>query len=260
MPFALLSRLRVYYVESGSGLPVVFLHGFTLDHRSWAPIVPYLSQKCRTIVADSRGHGKSDCPLTDYARSDRVRDLLELLDQLAIDRCHLVGLSMGGSTAIGMALTHPSRLLSLTLVSSGAAGYPLGKKIDRLDKMAKDESVEAAKATWKDWSSRYYRQKGNEQLAAALEEMIDDHSGAIWLDHRRGKYPRSNDLDLVETIQTPTLIMTGQDDKLFVPLGRALHEKIAGSRLIEYPDAGHMIPMELPERFSNDLGQFLESV
>lgn len=261
MPFAVLSRLRVYYEDLGSGRPIVLLHGFTLDHRMWQAAATLLAEQFRVIVPDARGHGRSDIPLSDYSRADRILDLCDLLDFLELEAVDLVGLSMGGSTAIGMGLQHARRLRSLTLVATGAAGYPLGKKLERLDQLARSDSAEAAKRTWTDWAVRYYADKGEQEIVACIKQMIADHSGALWADLRRGKYPAvAADCTHAPQIKTPVLLLSGLDDTIFVPLARELHRAISGSRLIEYESVGHLIPMEIPDRFTTDLRRFLESV
>ena len=150
MPFANLGDFRLYYEISGQGEPVIFLHGFTLDHRMWQPQLDFFSRHFRVIAPDARGHGRSDITPTGYSRADRVEDLLRFADTLKTGQFHLVGLSMGGSTAIGTALREQSRLKSLTLISTGVAGYGAGKKLDRLDRVGRQAGAEAAKAKWKE--------------------------------------------------------------------------------------------------------------
>lgn len=265
MPFANLKRIKLHYLDHGSGEPILFLHGFTIDHRQWIPLGDKtLIDWCklnnfRAIIPDMRGHGMSDAPKTDYRRADRVLDLIELLDELKIEKCHVVGLSMGGSTGIGMAFSHPERMRSLTLVATGAAGYNVGTKISKLDNLAIEVGIEPAKKQWAEWSMSYYDKKGRADISSLLSIMIQDHSGAIWLDPMRGKYQRTNDLEHVYTIKLPTLIMIGSDDKIFVPLARQLHERIGGSKLIVYDSVGHMINLEIPQRFYSDLADFLRN-
>ena len=259
MPYAYLEGLRLYFEEYGEGTPVVFLHGFTLDHRMWWQQAEYFDQWYRVLLLDAKGHGLSASPETGYSRDDRVEDLKRFLDHMKVDKFHLVGLSMGGSTAIGFALKYPERLLSMTLVSSGAAGYSVGKKINKLDELARDHGVAAAKKKWKEWSLAWYKD-GKEDFRHLMEQMIDDHEGAIWRDPMRGKYPKTVDLDNVQKIKVPTKIIAGQFDKVWVKLAEALHEKIAGSSLSVYEGVGHMVNLEAPERFNEEVKAFLESV
>jgi hypothetical protein len=144
---------------------------------------------------------------------------------------------MGGATAIGYALKHADRLRSLTLVSSGAAGYAVSKKFERLDGLARAEGVEVARQKWMDWSLAWYKDR-HPEVGRRIAEMMNGYSGAVWADPMRGKYPKTVDLDRVSQIKTPTLIMAGELDKVFLELAKKFHERIAGSRLKVFPGVG----------------------
>jgi pimeloyl-ACP methyl ester carboxylesterase len=211
------------------------------------------------IVVDSRGHGKSDAPETNYSRDYRIEDLLNLCCHLKLDQAHLVGLSMGGSTAIGFALKHQSKLKSLTLVSTGAAGFKPGRKVARVDELAKTEGVESARKQWLDWNMIYYKEK-HRDVGQLLKKMIEEHSGAIWADSKRGHYPKTNDLEHVHKITVPMLIIAGDKDKIFVPLSEELHKRIKNSGLVIMKGAGHILNLEFPQEFNKILNDFLERV
>jgi len=271
MPYASLDSLRLFYKEhrpSGShsssstetykaNTPLVFLHGFTLDHRMWAAQAAFFRDRYRVILPDSRGHGLSDAPETGYSRAHRVEDLQRFVDNLHIERFHLVGLSMGGSTAIGYALKYQEKLTSLTLVSTGIAGYDVGGKISYIDRIAHEKGVEAARKKWKEITLVWYKQEKKE-IRELMGRMMDEYSGAVWRDSRRGRYPRENDLEQVHTISVPTMIFAGGADRIFLPPVKLLHEKIPNSRLSIFEGVGHMVNLEAPERFNRELEQFLE--
>jgi pimeloyl-ACP methyl ester carboxylesterase len=267
MPYADLKSLKLHYEEYRPAAepskikapPVLFLHGFTLDHHMWQPQAVFFQNERRVILVDARGHGLSDAPETGYSRAHRVEDLQRFIDHLQIERFHLVGLSMGGSTGIGYALKHQDRLASLTLVSTGAAGYNVGKKISRIDRIAREKGVEAAQKKWKDIALGWYRQDKKE-IRDLMERMINEHSGAVWRDPMRGRYPREYDVEKVHAITVPTMIFAGAADRIFLPLARLLNERIPNSRLRVYDDVGHMVNLEAPERFNRELKQFLEQV
>ncbi len=164
---------------------------------------------------------------------------------------------MGGATALGYALAHQERLKSLTLVSTGAAGYSIGKKISYLDQVARDEGPAVALEKWKTWSLSFYKEDRRE-LKELLDKMMSAYSAAGWRDPMRGKYPREDDLSRVAGIKVPTAIFAGALDRVFVTLAGQLHERIAGSQLTIYPGAGHMLNLEEPNRFNADLKVFLE--
>jgi pimeloyl-ACP methyl ester carboxylesterase len=184
--------------------------------------------------------------------------MIALMDALEIDRCHLVGLSMGGTTAIGMALEHPKRIASLTLVSTSAAGFDSGIKIKKIDELARRQGIQVARRRWIQSSLRYFPSE-KKHVRDLLEKMMLDHSGAFWADPMRGKYPVENDLSRVHQIKLPTLILAGELDRPFVPLAEMLHDKIAGSHLKIYSGTGHMLNLEAPSRFRGDVKAFLEA-
>jgi pimeloyl-ACP methyl ester carboxylesterase len=103
----------LYYEVTGNGTPIVFLHGFTCDHRNWDPQVRYFSKKYKVITYDARGHGQSSMPDTiPYSYAD---DLAALMDYLKIEKAVIVGHSMGGTPAFFYAFNHPERVLALVL-------------------------------------------------------------------------------------------------------------------------------------------------
>lgn len=259
MPEIDLGQVTIYYEEYGKGDPLVFLHGFTLDRRMWRRQIEYFSGKYRVIVYDSRGHGKSSCPKSGYSREDRVRDLWGLAGKLSLNKFHLVGLSMGGATALGYAIDHPDTLLSLTLVDTAAGGYSPPPKYKDLRDMARTKGVDEAKRRWIKSALFYYINR-NEELRLELKEIISGHCGDLWLDPKRGKYSDRDDVALSEKIKIPTMIFVGEKDRFFIPLAKTLHEKIKDSEIDIVPGVGHMLNMEAPDRFNFRLEQFLERV
>jgi len=265
MPMITANNLKFHYKdytpETGprgrKPTPLVFLHGFTLDCRMWYPQADFFKNDYRVVLMDARGHGLSEAPLSGYGRADRVEDLHDFVEALKIEKMHLIGLSMGGSTAIGFALKYQGYLKSLTLVSTGAAGYKIGGKISALDKLAKEKGLAAVKKRWKEMSLVYYDEP-QQETRDWLEKMMDEHSGAVWMDPMRGLYPPAVDLDHVHTIAVPTALFAGSEDQVFVRLAGELRERIPGSVLRVYEGIGHMLNLEAAERFNVDLKQFID--
>src|SRR5690554_2519767 len=116
MPYIENAGVRLYYEETGSGTPLVFVHEFSGDHLSWEPQVRHFSRRYRCITYAARGYTPSDVPEDPaaYSQDLAVADLLAVLDGLNIDQAHVVGLSMGGFTTLHFGLRHPERALSLT--------------------------------------------------------------------------------------------------------------------------------------------------
>ncbi len=259
MPYFHSGDVKLFYQDEGQGETLLFLHGFTCDHRMWQAQLDFFSQNYRVLILDSRGHGKSDAPETGYSRDNRVEDTRLLLDELKLDKVHLVGLSMGGSTAIGFAFNYRERLMSLSLISTGAAGHSPGKKMGILDEIAQTKGIEAAKEKWLEWILTWFKGR-DPKIGQLMHDMTRDHSGAIWVDPMRGKYPRTKDLENVHRIQTPTLIIAGRHDKTFLELSEELNQKIENSQFIVLEEAGHMLNLEFPDKFNVELQNFIESI
>ena len=112
--------------EAGQGEPLLFVHEFAGDHRSWEPQMRFFSAAYRCVTYAARGYPPSDVP-TDpgaYSQERAVADAIAVLDGLEIGRAHVVGLSMGGFTALHLALRHPERALSLTVAGCGYGAQP----------------------------------------------------------------------------------------------------------------------------------------
>lgn len=135
MPFVSHRGQRIHYTVDGTGPLVILQHGFFTDARAWkqAGFVSVLSDGYRVARIDSLGHGLSDKPDDPalYGQAQRAGDIVAVMDELGADRAHLLGYSMGGWMAIGVARYHPSRLATLTLggwdpAEGATAGQPAG--------------------------------------------------------------------------------------------------------------------------------------
>ena len=264
MPFVTVNDIKLHYEEHSpndtdlkqteTAIPVVFLHGFTLDHRMWQPQADYFRDHFHIIMMDARGHGLSEAPTSGYSREHRVEDLHSFVNALGLDHFHLVGLSMGGSTGIGFALKHQQRLASLSLVSTSAAGYNIGKWTSQIDKTISDKGLVVARRKWIKSNLAYIKDDDR----VLLETMMKDYSGAVWVDPMRGRYPRSNDLDVIHNIKVPVTVFAGENDSIFLKLAKELHSRTATSQLITYKETGHMLNLEAADSFNADLKLFLD--
>src|ERR1700751_95865 len=101
--------VKLYYEETGSGSPIVFVHEFAGDHRSWEPQVRYFSRRYRCITYSGRGYSPSDVPdtLNYYSQSHAVDDIVAVITGLGLQSAHVVGLSMGGYAALHLAIHRP---------------------------------------------------------------------------------------------------------------------------------------------------------
>ncbi len=123
MPYAITpDNVKLYYEEAGQGTPILFVHEFASDHRGWEPQLREFGKRYRVIAYSARGYTPSDVPASAdvYSYQHVMRDCVAVLDHLKIESAHIVGLSMGGYTALQVALNHPARVRSMTLAGTGS--------------------------------------------------------------------------------------------------------------------------------------------
>ena len=118
--------VKLYYEETGKGIPVVFIHEFAGDYRSWEMQVRYFARYYRCITVNARGYPPSDVPKdgTKYSQERARDDIRAVLDALKIDKAHIVGLSMGGFAALHFGFTYPDRARSLVIAGCGYGAEP----------------------------------------------------------------------------------------------------------------------------------------
>src|SRR4051812_45601202 len=141
MPFATTrDKVRLHYEEVGNGTPILFVHEFGGDHRSWEAQMRYFSRRHRCIAYAARGYTPSDIPADANAYSYKhfAGDAVDVLDHLGLGKAHIVGLSMGGYSALQVGLIHPGRALSLTLAGTGS-----GSERDRQEEFRKGTEATA---------------------------------------------------------------------------------------------------------------------
>jgi len=168
MPYATTpDNVKLYYEEVGQGTPILFVHEFAGDHRSWERQLRKFGKRYRCIAYSARGYRPSDIPVDPkaYSYMHVMRDAVAMLDHLKIDKAHLIGLSMGGYTALQVALNHPQRVRSLVLAGAGSGSErwytkdfhkrsrDLAAQFEREGSGAVRRHMAAAQAAF-NWSSR----------------------------------------------------------------------------------------------------------
>lgn len=248
-----MNRSGVGFLEAGTGPALVFLHGVGSDKSAWAGQVARFSPRFHAIALDYPGYGDTPPDLS-LTRDGLCAWLWRRLDDLGVRHAHLVGLSMGGTQALGMALQQPARVLSLTLADS-FAHHPDGAAI-------------AARAR------EQLQAHGMAQVAAArvpvllapghapaLARSVEATMAAIPAATFAWATPIVWETDLrsrLDEVRAPTLVLVGAEDRVTPPaLSEALHLGIAHSRLVVLPGAGHLSNLEDPGAFDAALDLFL---
>ncbi|MBW8911547.1 MAG: alpha/beta fold hydrolase, partial [Sphingomonas sp.] len=223
----------------------VFLHGFGADLRTWDGFWDFLPAGRGYLRYDLRGFGRSIALNTSlFHHSD---DLLGLMDDIGIDRCDLVGVSMGGSVALNFALSRPDRVRSLGLLSPGLTAWEWSDEWRALwqpiVRAARSGDLPLARRLWS--AHPLFDTTRGGSAADRLHEEISRYSGQEWIDDRQS--PALPDLDRLHELETPLLLLTGKHDLADFRLIADLIEASAGDVWRHDADElGHMVHLENP--------------
>jgi pimeloyl-ACP methyl ester carboxylesterase len=257
---------RLYYEEAGSGTPVIFIHEFAGDYRSWEPQMRFFARYYRCIAYNARGFPPSDIPEDGarYSQAHARDDVVAVLDHLKVDRAHVVGLSMGGFAALHVGITYPQRARSLVIAGCGYGAEP-----DKKEKFQAECEAAAAsfESNWTEAARKYalgptrvqFQNKdprGWEEFARQLAE----HSPKGQALTMRGVQMRRPSLyELVadmKKISVPALVVTGDEDDPCLEPALLMKRSIATSGLVVLPRAGHTSNIEDPDAFNRALFEF----
>ncbi len=249
----------------GAGTPVLYVHGHLASSATWEDVLLAASAGHPAIAVDVPGCGASDRPWPyDYSVAGEVRSLVAYLDARGIERAILVGNSLGGAATLILAADHPERVAALVLVAPATPEAPIA------------------------WPVRWMRTPVLGELALALaNRLLARHGLRSWLFARADRVtphvvddawkpmtipgtrraaleairsdPRAH-LGVERRIRVPTLIVWGAEDRLIPSSDAArVQERIAGSRLVLIPDAGHLPQREQPEAFARAVAEFVRA-
>ena len=268
--------VNLYYEEAGSGTPIVFVHEFAGDHRSWEPQLRHFARTHRCIAYNARGYPPSDVPDgSERYEQDRQRDdVVAVLDALDLDRAHVVGCSMGAFAALHFGLAHgtagtATRALSLTLVGVGSGAHPAVYRafqrecLERAQAIRRDGMAQLA-ATYGHSAFRLQYLNKDPRGFAEFARQLADHSAAgsaNTMEGYQGRRPCLYDLtDRLGKIDVPVLIVSGDEDELCLEPSLLLKRAIATAGLALVARTGHAVNLEEPLQFNSLLDDFLHQV
>ncbi len=277
MPTATIRDVELYYEEHGSGEPLLCVMGFATDSTGWLLQVPAFAQRYRTIVFDNRGVGRSAKPTGAYTIHEMADDAAGLLDHLDVDRAHVLGLSMGGMIAQELALRHPHRVRGLVL----AATFPepdvateeqrkiiftqMGGSVTEAGEMKIDFTAVNPLMFFQHLLPLVFNP---EFIQNELPKLMQMFAGALQygfsLEAIMGQMQAimaHKATDRLSTIAAPTLVLTGDADRLISPANSdVLARSIPGARLVRVPGGSHGFNIEQPDVFNRAVLDFLAAV
>jgi 2-succinyl-6-hydroxy-2,4-cyclohexadiene-1-carboxylate synthase len=266
-------RLRVnnvcYNIErAGVGAPLVLLHGFTGSAASWTPHISGFSPHLSTIAVDLLGHGESDAPVepSRYSIENSARDLAAILDELGIQRAHVLGYSMGGRVALFFAYKYPQRVNHLLLESASPGIQNPGERAQRA---ASD--VELAGRIEREGIEPFVEHWTNLPLFASQEHLAPPVREQLKQQRLRNKpLGLANSLrglsvgvqpslwDELPTLSAPSLLIAGALDAKYTEIAHSMAHVMPDARVQVVADAGHTVHLERPEQYNALVLEFLK--
>ncbi len=271
MPTARINGINLYYEEHGSSsaVPLVFVHEFAGDCRSWEPQVRWFARNYRVVTYNARGYPPSEVPPDGaYSQELAVADLHGVLDHLRIERAHIVGFSMGGNCALFFGLKHPGRCRSLVLAGVGYGSVPdrsdWERDTERTARRFEQEGMAGmgpiyargpTRVQFGDNDPRGFAEFTQQFLASSAEGHARSMRGIM----RRRPSVLTLDAELRQ-MRVPTLIITGDEDEPCLEPGLFMKRKIPSAGLVMMPKCGHTINLEDPDGFNRHVGDFVSRV
>jgi pimeloyl-ACP methyl ester carboxylesterase len=263
--------IRLYYEEVGSGVPIVFVHEFAGDVRSYELQMRYFGQRYRCIAYNARGYPPSDVPQDGekYSQGRARDDIRAVLDALKVDKAHIVGLSMGGFAALHFGFSYPDRARSLVVAGCGYGAAPdkraqFAAEAEAVAAQFEQQTMAKAAEGYALGPTRVQFQNKDPRGWREFATQLAEHSTEGSARTMRGVQARRPSLfDLVDQMAamvTPTLIMTGDEDWPCLEPAILMKRSIPTAALVVMPNAGHTINLEDPAAFNQHIADFVHAV
>jgi pimeloyl-ACP methyl ester carboxylesterase len=255
--------VRLYYEEAGSGTPVVFVHEYAGDYRTWEPQMRHFARAHRCVTYSQRGYPPSDVPENpaQYGQDIARDDVIALMDALKIDRAHVVGHSMGAYTALHVGIRYPGRCLSVVAAGCGYGSSPdpqvveQGRSASReVGKMFETEDFAVAAARYADGATRQTQKHKDPRGFAEFARMLAEHSPrghALTMLNLQAKRPTLWEMeDDLKTFSVPLLVLVGDEDEWCIDGSVFLKRTVPTAGLLVIPRSSHTITSEEPAAFN----------
>ena len=271
MPQAKANGVKLYYIEAGSGDPIVFAHEFAGDFRSWEQQIRFFSRRYRCIAFNARGYPPSEVPesASDYSQQHACDDIAGLLKHLQIARAHIVGLSMGSFAALHFALQYPDLARSVVLAGTGYGALADTRDEFSQQSLALAERIEAEgiASVTTDYAVTPARlplkrkdPRGWQEFATALAHHSTEGAALTLRGYQAQRPGFSEFIDQLRTLSVPVLIIAGDEDETSLDASLYLKRTIPSAALSVLPKSGHTLNLEEPLWFNSITQDFLSTV
>ena len=270
--FSTRDGVRIYYEETGSGTPVVFVHELANDLRSWEPQMRFFGRRYRCIAYNARGFPPSDVPRarSKYSPAIATDDVADLVRSLKVGKAHVVGSAMGSYTTLMTGLRHPRIALSLTAINVGIGSdggnkraqflHDIETQARRYETLAiadaiRDHRVGPSRIPFKNKDLRGFAEFGRRQAEVSPLGSANTFRGV--LAKRLSVYSLEQRL---RRLRVPLLLVNGDEDDKCLDPGVFIKRVCPSAALAVVPWSGHVINLEEPDYFNRLLLDFLTLV
>ncbi|MBC8257548.1 MAG: alpha/beta hydrolase [SAR324 cluster bacterium] len=256
-------NIKTYYELTGKGETVVFIHGLGSSAEDWSYQTEFFSKHFQVLAYDVRGHGQSDKPKGAYSVPLFAEDLLNLLNALAIEKVHIVGLSMGGWIVFQFGLDYPERVKSLTVVNSWADMRlkKISDKINFYKRTVLFQLLTMRKIGEIIGKKLFIKPEQKELLQNFIEKWAKNHKPSYLASFKAVKGWSVE--DRLSEITCPVLVVSADEDYTPVSDKEAYAAKMINAEFVELAvvkDSRHATPVEHPAEFNQVVGKFLSKV
>ena len=238
---------------------LVMSNSLAADHTMWDPQLALLTKTYRLLRYDTRGHGASGAAAGPYSFEMLVEDVLALMDHNRIERAAFIGISLGGMTGLGLALTHPERVTRLVCADARAdapSSFVKGwdDRIALVDKNGMAGIVEATLERWFEKQTRAARPDFVKQIGKMIVK-----TSAVGYKGCVEALKRLDYLKDLQTLRMPTLFVVGEGDQAAPPEAmRRMAESVPGAAFKSIANAAHLSNLDNPSGFNNAIADFLQ--
>jgi pimeloyl-ACP methyl ester carboxylesterase len=259
--------VKLYYEETGSGTPILFVHEFAGDCRSWEPQVRHFSRRYRCIAYNARGYPPSDVPPSpdSYSQQRERDDVRCVLDALGLARAHVVGLSMGAFATLHFGMVHSARALSLVTAGVGSGAHKSEYARFQADSRANaktmlERGMAHFAASYGENPTRATMKAKDPRGFAEFQRNLAEHSAqgsANTMLGYQARRPSLYDLSAeMAAISAPLLVIAGDEDPSTIEPSLLIKRTVPGASLAVVPRTGHMINLEEPALFNRLVEDF----
>lgn len=250
---------KLHYAVSGrNGAPwLVLSHSLAADMSMWDAQLPMLETWFQVLRFDTPGHGQSDVPAEDISIEMMAERVAGLMDQLAIEKAHFMGLSLGGMLGLGLAIARPERVLSLVLADTTAAHVLAAAPMwaDRAKSVDEGGMQAVVDGTLHRWFTPAFSEAQPARLVQIRQMILATPPKGFSAACR--VIPRMNFTPRLKEISCPTLVIVGAEDEATPPShSQVLQQRIPGASLTTLAGAAHVSAVEQPQAFNQALQAF----